>query len=278
MNNHCVFELTDIAYDYMAGVHAIESLDLKINEGEAVAVLGANGSGKSTLLKLLDGLYFPTAGEFLAFGSAINEKTMTDKKTARAFHRRVGLVFQDPDVQLFLPTVWDEAAFAPLQLGYPREVVTETASEALDRLGLYHLKDRAPYHLSEGEKKKVSIASVLTLDPEVWLMDEPTASLDPRTQGWVIDFILELAEKGKTTMIATHDLEIPHVATHTCYVLGQDHRLLAQGLTDEILSREDILIQANLIHRHRHIHRNVSHAHAHKHWHSGSPHAGPEQE
>ena len=278
MNNNCVFELRDITYDYMADVHAIESLNLEINKGDAVVVLGANGSGKSTLLKVLDGLYFPTKGQFRAFGSTINESTMRDKKTAREFHRKVGLVFQDPDVQLFLPTVWDEAAFAPLQLGYPRNLVTETASAALNQLGLYHLKDRAPYHLSEGEKKKVSIASVLTLNPEVWLMDEPTASLDPRTQGWMIDFILELAENGKTIVIATHDLEIPHVATRTCYVLGQDHRLLVQGPTGEILNREDVLLQANLIHRHRHIHRNVAHAHAHMHWHTESSHGRPKQE
>jgi cobalt/nickel transport system ATP-binding protein len=265
MENNCVFELTDVTYDYMDNVPAIKSLNLKIHKGETIAILGANGSGKSTLLKLLDGLYAPTKGKFQAFGSVINEATLRDKKTARDFHRKVGLIFQDPDVQLFLPTVWDEVAFAPLQLGLSKEKVTEVVSEALTKLELYHLKDRAPYHLSEGEKKKVSIASVLTLDPEVWLMDEPTASLDPRTQGWVIDFILELSEKGKTTVVATHDLEIPHVATSICYVLGQDHKILVRGATHEILNREDILIQANLIHQHRHIHINV--AYAHKHWH-----------
>lgn len=269
MNNNYVFELTDIFYEYMASVHAIESFNLKINKGETVAILGANGSGKSTLLKLLDGLYFPTKGEFRAFDKLINESTMSEKKTAREFHRKVGMVFQDPDVQLFLPTVWDEVAFAPLQMGMSKEEIVETVSEALNKLGLYHLKDRAPYHLSEGEKKKVSIATVLTLDPEVWLMDEPTASLDPRTQGWVIDFILELSERKKTTVIATHDLEIPYVATQTCYVLGQDHKMLAAGRTNEILDNEEILVQANLIHKHRHIHEDVTHphAHAHKHWH-----------
>lgn len=265
MENNCVFELRDVSFDYMDNVHAIESIDLKIHKGETIAILGANGSGKSTLLKLLDGLYAPNKGEFQAFGSIINETTLRDKKMAREFHRKVGLVFQDPDVQLFLPTVWDEVAFAPLQMGLPKQKVTEVVSEALTQLELYHLKDRAPYHLSEGEKKKVSIASVLTLDPEVWLMDEPTASLDPRTQGWVIDFILELSEKGKTTVIATHDLEIPHVATNVCYVLGQDHKILVKGSTHDILNREDILLQANLIHQHRHVHANV--AHTHKHWH-----------
>jgi cobalt/nickel transport system ATP-binding protein len=265
MKNSCVFELTDVTYNYMDNVNAIESLNLKIYKGETIAILGANGSGKSTLLKLLDGLYAPTKGEFQAFGSVINETSMRDKKMARDFHRKVGFVFQDPDVQLFLPTVWDEVAFAPLQMGISKEKVTQMVSDALTRLGLYHLKDRAPYHLSEGEKKKVSIASVLTLDPEVWLMDEPTASLDPRTQGWVIEFILELSEKGKTTVIATHDLEIPHVATKICYVLGQDHKLLIKGATHDILNREDILIQANLIHQHRHIHADI--AHTHRHWH-----------
>ena len=265
MENNCVFKLTDVTYDYMDNVHAVESINLNIHQGETISILGANGSGKSTLLKILDGLYAPSKGEFEAFGSVITEAILRDKKKAREFHRKVGLVFQDPDVQLFLPTVWDEVAFAPLQLGIPKEKVTEAVSDALNKLELYHLKDRAPYHLSEGEKKKVSIASVLTLDPDVWLMDEPTASLDPRTQGWMIDFILELSEKGKTTVVATHDLEIPHVATNICYVLGQDHKMLVKGATHDILNREDILMQANLIHQHRHIHADI--AHTHKHWH-----------
>ena len=266
MENIAVFELSEVTYDYEGSGHALDSVSLRINKGDTVSLLGANGSGKSTLLKILNGLYFPLSGEIRAFGDILTESVMRDTKTSRNFHAKVGFVFQDPDVQLFLPTVWDEVAFAPLQMGTPKNRVTEIVSEALNDLNLYHLKDRAPYHLSEGEKKKVSIASILTLDPQVWLMDEPSASLDPRTKGWVIDFILSLAESGKTIVIATHDLEIPYVATENCYVLGQDHRISAQGTAVEILNNEEILLKANLIHKHRHTHDGVTHAHPHRHW------------
>ncbi|NOY69663.1 MAG: ABC transporter ATP-binding protein [Deltaproteobacteria bacterium] len=268
MEKDNIFKLNDVCYDYIGKDRALNNINMTIERGECVSVLGANGSGKSTLLKLLDGLYFCSKGELFGFNEKIDESIMADKQTARAFHKKVGFVFQDPDVQLFLPTVWDEVAFAPLQMGLPRRDVAEIASDALDQLGLFGLKDRAPYHLSEGEKKKVSIASVLTLDPDVWLMDEPTASLDPRSQGWVIDFILELGQRKKTAVIATHDLEIPYVATKDCYVLGQDHGVLAHGPSSEILENDEILLSANLIHRHRHIHRGAAHSHPHKHWHS----------
>ncbi len=266
-NRETIFKLSDVSYCYAGNDIALDSVSLEIKKGESVALLGANGSGKSTLLKLMDGLYFPTTGQITAFGMVLSEGTMRDKKSAMEFHAKVGFVFQDPDVQLFLPTVWDELAFAPLQLGMPESRIREVVSEALAALGLEDLKDRPPYHLSEGEKKKVAIASVLTLDPEVWLMDEPTASLDPRTQGWIIDFIIGLAEKGKTTVVATHDLEIPYVATEHSYVLGQDHSILAKGRSVDILSDEKILLEANLVHKHRHTHHGITHAHPHKHWH-----------
>ncbi len=268
MEKTAIFELSDVTYDYGNNEHALDSVNLTINKGDSISLLGANGSGKSTLLKLLDGLYFPVKGEIKAFGELITESAMRNNKISRDFHAKVGFVFQDPDVQLFLPTVWDEVAFAPLQMGMSKSQVKEIVSDALNSLGLYDLKDRVPYQLSEGEKKKVSIASILTLDPEVWLMDEPSASLDPRTKGWVIDFILSLGESGKTTIVATHDLEIPYVATKFCHVLGQDHKIFVQGTGSEILNNDDILLKANLIHKHRHAHNNVAHVHPHKHWHS----------
>jgi len=157
-------------------------------------------------------------------------------------------------------------SFAPLQLGMSKKKTGEIASFALNRLGLYELKDRPPYRLSEGEKKKVTIASILTLDPEVWLLDEPTSSLDPQTQGWVIDFIIELIERGKTVVVATHDLEIPYVATKRCYILGQNHKIIAKDESIEILNNEEILLSANLIHKHRNIHKGLIHANIHRHW------------
>ncbi len=259
-----VFRLERVSYSYLDGVLALQEINLTVTTGERVAILGANGSGKSTLLKLLDGLYFPTAGEVRAFGVPLTEKMLRNE--AYTFRRRVGLVFQDPDVQLFSPTVWDEVAFAPLQLGLSREEVVARVEGALEALRIEGLRDRAPYNLSEGEKKKVALASILSLDPEVWLLDEPTANLDPRTRGWAIDFLLSLAERGKTLVVASHDLEIADIVARRACVLGEDHRLAAWGPPHEILADDELLLRTNLIHQHRHLHAGAEHRHPHRHW------------
>ncbi len=265
-----VFELKGVSFSYpgQEAQPALQGLDVTVNKGQCVCILGANGSGKSTLLKILDCLYLPSVGLFKAFGSEVDSRSMEGNRFNANFRKRVGFVFQDPDVQLFLPTVRDEVAFAPLQSGMSDKEVLKLVDETAERLGLKNLLDRPPYRLSSGEKKKVAIASVVTLDPEVWLMDEPTASLDPQTQSWIIDFIIALKEKGRTLVIATHDLEIPFVAADRCYVLGQDHRLLATGSPQEILEDQDLLIKANLIHKHRHLHNGYFHSHKHDHWRS----------
>ena len=261
-----IFELRKVSYRYLDESPALQEISITITTGESVVILGANGSGKSTLLKLLDGLYFPTAGEVWAFGKPLTEESLRDDAYASRFRRRVGLLFQDPDVQLFSPTVWDEVAFAPLQMGLSKGEVIDRVEEALRALGIEDLRDRAPYRLSQGEKKKVALASILSLDPEVWLLDEPTANLDPRTTGWVIDFLLSLAEQGKTLIMATHNLEIAQTIARQSYVLGEDHRLVAQGAPCDILADEELLLRANLVHQHRHLHAGVEHRHPHRHW------------
>lgn len=266
MNEDYIFEVENVSFTYVNKAIGIKDLSLKVKRGEAVSILGANGSGKSTLLKILDGLYFPQKGKIKFLNKVLTEKSLKDPDFAKEFRKRVGLVFQDPDVQLFLPTVKDEIAFAPLQMGLSKEEVKAKVDEAVKNLGIEKLVDRAPYHLSEGEKKKVSLASILTLDPDVWLLDEPTASLDPKTQSWVIDFLLSLKEQKKTIIIATHDLEIAYVVAQKCFVLGQDHTLLRKADINEILADKELLLKANLIHAHRHIHDGVIHGHEHRHF------------
>ncbi|MFQ6058261.1 MAG: energy-coupling factor ABC transporter ATP-binding protein [Anaerolineae bacterium] len=262
-----IFELEKVTYSYGDSVVALAEVDVVIRPGERVAILGANGSGKSTLLKILDGLYFPTAGRVKAFGQPLSEELFQDEEYASTFRRRVGLVFQDPDVQLFLPTVWEEVTFAPLQLGLPQDEVVERAEWALDFLGIGKLRERSPHRLSEGEKKKVALASVLSLQPDVWLMDEPTASLDPRSQSHLIDFIIELGEQGKTIVTTTHDLTIVSDIADRAYVFCEHHRILGQGPPTEILADQDLLLECNLIHVHRHVHCHahgeLKHRHAH---------------
>jgi cobalt/nickel transport system ATP-binding protein len=259
----CVFELQDVGYVYNRRQVGLDGINLTVWEGEAIAVLGANGCGKSTLLKVLDGLYTPAAGHLRVFGTDIQHIGADAEETHR-FHRRIGLVFQDPDIQLFSPTVGDDVAFGPLQLGLPLPEVRRRVEAALGQMGAEHLRDRAPFELSGGEKKRAAIASVLSLEPDVLLLDEPTASLDPRTKWVLVDMIVELARQGKTIIVATHDLEIVPIISGRVIVMGENRRILADGIPESILDDNAVLMEANLIHEHPHRHATVVHAHAHE--------------
>lgn len=265
--NDTIFEVKDLSYTYAGNIKALEKIDLTINSGERVAVLGANGSGKSTLLKLLDGLVFPSQGQILAFGKPLTEKSLRDGPFSFEFRRRVGLVFQDPDVQLFSPTVWDDVTFGPLQLQCSREEVIARAEQAISLMGISHLKDRPPYRLSGGEKKKVSIASVLSLGPEVLLLDEPTAGLDPRSQGNLIDFLMHWPDEGGTLIFSTQDLDMVEEVADRVVVLGEGRRIVADGKPGEFLAQREFLLSTNLIHEHSHRHQELVHSHEHHHEH-----------
>ncbi len=254
MNPETVFELKQVSYAYDGKQTALDNIDLTVHAGECLAILGANGCGKSTLLKLLDGLYFPTSGTMCAFGQPLTEEALRDDEYNFAFRRRVGLVFQDTDVQLFSPSVLDEVAFAPLQLGLGRAEVTQRVDSALEMLRIEKLRDRAPHHLSGGEKRRVALASVLTLNPDVWLLDEPTTGLDPRSQSWLVEFILEQRKVGKTVITATHDLEVAEQVATKIYVFDEEHHIVKFGEPQEILNDHDLLHRCNLAHYHDHAH------------------------
>ena len=250
MNPNNVFEVHDVCYEYEGKQTALEDVSFTVEAGESLAILGANGSGKSTLLKLLDGLYFPSRGSIRAFGSPLTEAALRDDKFNFAFRRRVGLIFQDSDVQLFSPSVLDEVAFAPLQLGLPRAEVNRRVDAALEALRIEKLRDRAPHRLSGGEKRRVALASLLTLQPEVWLMDEPTTGLDPRSQSWLVEFIQGQSQAGKTVITATHDLNIARDIASCVYVFDEQHHIAASGEPGEILCDHDLLHRCNLTHYH----------------------------
>jgi cobalt/nickel transport system ATP-binding protein len=256
-----VFELHGVRYLYGGRQTALDGIDLRIERGERVALLGANGSGKSTLLKLLDGIIAPSDGTMRALGRDV--AAVADGLDSFRFHRAVGLVFQDPDVQLFSATVFDDVAFGPLQLGLPQDEVRACCDEALRQMDIAHLSNRAPFELSGGEKKRAAIASVLSLRPDVLLLDEPTASLDPRTKWVLVNLIRQLGEGGKTLVTATHELEIVPLIAERVVVLGENRRVLADGRPAEILADRDLLIRANLIHEHLHEHGGTSHSHDH---------------
>lgn len=269
-----VFETRNLSYDYPGNIPALRGVNLSVMLGEAVALVGANGSGKSTLLRLLDGLIFPSSGEIFSGGLPLTEKKLGDAGYARDFRSRVGLVFQDADVQLFSPTVWDEVTFGPLQLGLPRGEVALRSMETLQMLDIAHLKERPPYRLSGGEKKKVSIASVLSLYPSVLLLDEPTNGLDPHSQGVLIDFLIGWAGGGNTLIFSTQDLDLVEELASRVIVLGTEHNIVADGRPEDFLFDAEFLLKTNLIHEHAHRHKSLvhRHQHAHEHQHMGEAH------
>ncbi len=268
-----LFRLRGVRYAYAGRQVALDGIDLDIRAGERMALLGANGSGKSTLLKLLDGIVAPSEGEMRALGHDV--AAVAAGEDAFRFHREVGLVFQDPDIQLFSATVFDDVAFGPLQLGLPSEEVRERVDEALAAMEIVHLADRAPFELSGGEKKRAAIASVLSLRPEVILLDEPTASLDPRTKWLLVDLVARLGAAGRTLVTATHELDIVPIIADRIVVLGENKRVLADGSPTSVLADRELLVRANLIHEHLHEHAGVTHTHLHP---VDEPHDGEELE
>jgi len=245
-----IFELSAVNYRYHASIQAIESINLSIYPGESLAILGANGSGKSTLLHMLDGLIFPSSGSINAFGEILTEDKLETDMFRHFFRSRVGFVFQNPDIQLFCPKVYDEIAFGPLQLGLPEGEVVKRVDDVLEMLGIASLKDRTPNQLSGGEKKRVAIASVLSLNPQVLLLDEPTSSLDMRTRHWLIELISGLRKAGKTIITTTHDISLVKKISSRVIVLGEDHTIIADSTPPVIIADHELLHRANIIHEH----------------------------
>jgi len=261
-----VYEVCDVTYRYRE-VTALDHLNLAVKPGRRVVLLGANGSGKSTLLRILNGLCFPDEGKVHFCGKPLTEENIESDGFGLEFRRRVGLVFQNPDVQLFCPTVFDEVAFGPLQLRWPDEQIRRRISETLGMMEITHLKERSPHHLSMGEKKRVALASVLVLDPEILLLDEPTAALDPKSESHMIDFLVRSKGGGKTIVTTTHDLDIAEDIADDCFVFHEGC-IVAGAPPAEILSDLSLLKRTDLLHSHLHVHKSGEvHAHPHLHQH-----------
>lgn len=249
-----IFDIRDVSYAYLPGYPVLTGINLGIRKGEGLVILGANGSGKSTLLKMLCGLIHPDAGQIDAFGQELTEDALRDSKFSQEFRQRVGFVFQNSDAQLFSATVRDELAFAPLQAGLTKDEVNKRVEDMAELVGIRNLLDRAPYKLSGGEKKKVALACVLTVNPEVLFLDEPTNGLDPRTQFWLVEFLKALQETGKTVIMATHDLSIVEELAQRVIIFREDHTIAADGIPLQVLSNRELLLDVNLIHERSHFH------------------------
>ena len=241
-----LFELTKVEYRYSDGTPALQKISLTIDSGNHVAIIGANGSGKSTLLRILNGILFSDSGQVRFEGEEVTERSLANPEFNKRFRQCVGFVFQNADAQLFNATVFEEVAFGPRQLGLKEAEVKMRTDDVLNFLGIHHLADRPPFRLSGGEKRKVAIASILSMNPQVLIFDEPFLGLDPRSQSWLVHTLKQLQSAGKTTIIATHTLEIlPRLATEAI-VLSETHEVLAKGPVALILDNRDLLIQANL--------------------------------
>ena len=234
--SHHIVQARDLQFTYPDGTTGLAGVSFRITHGESVALVGANGAGKSTLLMHLNGCLLPTQGTV-----QVGDLPVT-KKTCAAIRRSVGMVFQDSDDQLFMPTVFEDVAFGPMNLGLSDEEVEPVVLQALQRVDAQHLKDRPPYKLSVGEKRRVAIAAVLAMSPDILVMDEPSSSLDPKTRRELIE-LLQTFEHTK--IIATHDLDLAIQLCPRTVVLGQG-KVLADGPTADIFADEVLLAQSRL--------------------------------
>jgi cobalt/nickel transport system ATP-binding protein len=237
-----VFELKNVSYKYPDGTLALDNINMNIYRGEILAIIGSNGAGKTTLLKILNGLEFPNNGEVYFEGKKLTDRVISRKESMKYFRSKVGFVFQDPDIMLFSPTVWDDVAFGPLHL-HSREKAEEITNKTLNDMGIFSLRDKHPYNISGGEKKKASIASVMSLEPEVILMDEPTSYLDPKSKKYVIDLIKNLNKDGKTIIFVSHDPNLVSIADR-CYVLNKT--IVFEGNPKDVFSNIELLEKENL--------------------------------
>ena len=260
-----IFELNDVYFSYLGKFPALCGVDIRINQGQKISIIGANGSGKSTFLQLLDGLIFADKGTLSFCGQQLNEKNFNDAKFSQEFRRRVGFIFQNSDVQLFCPTVKQDIVFGPLQLGFAKDKIQKRLEKLITTLNIEELLDRSPHQLSIGEKRKIAIASTLIIDPQILILDEPTAGLDPLTTRTIIDLLIEENSSGKTIITATHDLHIVEEISDIVYVFGTDKKIIKFGLADNILNDMDLLTANNLVHIHSHRHKDKVHLHPHAH-------------
>ena len=250
-----MLEVQNIKYSYNKDYQALKGVSLKVEKGEMVALLGKNGAGKSTLFLHLNGIYEPDEGKVFIDGEELKydkksllkfrQKVGIVKKSLLKFRQKVGIVFQNPDDQIFAPTVEEDVAFGPLNLKLPMEEVQKRVTESLARVGMSGFEKKAPHHLSGGQKKRVAIAGILAMQPEIMVLDEPTAGLDPQGVRGLSKLLKELNDEGITIIISTHEVDLVPNYAKKVFVLV-DGLLIAEGTPKEIFAQPEILDQANL--------------------------------
>jgi cobalt/nickel transport system ATP-binding protein len=259
-----MIEIKNVSYSY-SGITALRNINLSIKSGEAVALMGPNGSGKSTLLKLINGIITPNSGTYIFDNEEITHNKMQDTKFSKLLHQRVGFVFQNSDTQLFCANVYDEIAFGPRQMGMTETETDLRVDDCMNLLNIQEFKNRSPYHLSGGEKRKVAIACVMSLNPDVFVLDEPMNGLDPRTQRWLVEFLVKLNKAGKTLITSTHNLELLPEISNRAILFDENHTIVADMNTRKLLENADLLKKVNLVDEYYHCHQEKEHKHFHDH-------------
>ncbi len=237
-----LFRLENLSHRYSDGTLALDDISLSFAKSERIALLGTNGSGKTTLLNHLNGILKPTSGTIYYEDKPLEYNA----KALLGLRKRVGFVFQDPNDQLFAPTVKQDVAFGPLNLGYSPDKVKELVDEALKIVGMNEFTEKPPHFLSLGQKKRVALAGVLAMQPEVIIMDEPTANLDPRATSEILHLLLRLnKESGITLILATHDVDMVPLFANRLYILNRG-KIASEGTPKEIFSNAELIRNVNL--------------------------------
>ena len=239
--NESHLSVKNLSYTYPDGTRALKNVNMEIFKGEKVAIMGPNGAGKSTLFSHFNGLTEPTSGYLELDG----KKMEYDKKTLLEIRQKVGIVFQDPNDQLFAPTVKEDVAFGPMNLGLDYEEVEKRVNEALELVGMKKFKDKTPHHLSGGQQKRVAIAGIIAMRPEIMILDEPTAGLDPQGVDQVLTILNNLNKDGMSIVISSHDIEMVNGFAEKIFVLYEGE-ILASGDKNEIFSNKELLKEAHL--------------------------------
>lgn len=236
-----ILEAVDLEYCYPDGTSALRKVNLEVRKGEKLAILGSNGAGKSTLFMHFNGIYTPSAGSIKFQGQPISYK----KQALIELRKKVGIVFQDPDSQLFSASVFQDISFGPLNLGLSEEAVMERVRQAMLDTETSDLEGKPTHLLSYGQKKRVSIAGVLAMEPEIIIFDEPTAGMDPRHSLEFIQLLNKLSSEGKTIVLSTHDVDLAYSWSDRLAIMYRGE-ILAHGFPGELLTRPEIVKRADL--------------------------------
>jgi cobalt/nickel transport system ATP-binding protein len=236
-----IIESRNVHYSYEDRTEALKGVDITLEEGRKIAFVGPNGAGKSTLMLMFNGILRPTSGEILFKG----EPLKYDSKSLRGIRRKVGMVFQNSDDQLFAPTVYQDIAFGPLNLDFTKDKVDRYVNYAVAYVGLSGYQKRPPHHLSGGEKKRVAIAGILAMEPEVMILDEPTSNLDPASSEEIMDMLDELNCGGKTMIISTHDVDLAYRWADEV-ILMENGEVLRRGIGPEVFGDVELIKRARL--------------------------------